>query len=73
VSRLLSTTVKTVEHRPEEVGLTDAQAAEVMPRVRAVGRERARGRRERNATAMELRRAYRQGTSDGEPSNPGPP
>jgi len=49
-----------------DVGLTDAQVAEVMPRVRAMERERARSRRERRATAMQLRRAYAEGAADAE-------
>jgi len=49
-----------------DVGLTDAQLAEVVPHVRAMGRERARSLRERRATAIELRRAYREGGADAE-------
>lgn len=45
----------------------------LQPRVRAMERERSRSRRERKSTVVELRRAYRQGVSDAEPSNPGPP
>jgi Spy/CpxP family protein refolding chaperone len=49
-----------------DVGLTDEQMAEVVPRVRAMERERARSLRERRATAVELRRAYREGADDAE-------
>jgi hypothetical protein len=49
-----------------DVGLTDEQVAEVVPRVRAMERERARSLRERRAASMALRRAYREGADDAE-------
>jgi hypothetical protein len=49
-----------------DVGLTDEQVAEVVPRVRAMERERARSVRDRRTAAMDLRRAYREGAGDAE-------
>lgn len=49
-----------------ELGLTDEQAAEVMPRVKSLEQERRQAARQRMEARRQLRRAYQDGAADGE-------
>jgi hypothetical protein len=54
------------ERLRQELQLTDAQAAEVVPRIEAIERVRREGRREKLQSARELRVALREGAPDAE-------
>jgi hypothetical protein len=54
------------ERLRQELQLTDAQAAEVVPRIEAIERVRREGRREKAMSARDLRIALRDGAPDAE-------
>lgn len=54
------------ERLRQELQLTDAQAAEVVPKIEAIERVRREGRREKLQSARELRVALRDGAADAE-------
>ncbi|HEX6853016.1 MAG TPA: hypothetical protein VF139_16595 [Candidatus Polarisedimenticolaceae bacterium] len=54
------------ERLRQELQLTDAQAAEVVPKIEAIERIRREGRREKAVSARELRTALRVGAPDAE-------